>query len=472
MKIVFIQLDPISRAGVMSLSACVKKAGHQAGLLIASEEDDLPGKLKAMRPDLVGFSLVSGLHEQTLALAEKVKKELAVPVICGGPHVTFYAEEIIALDFVDIVCRGEGEEALVELLDALGAGKDPYAIRNLWFKKGAEIIRNQLRPLTEDLDSFPVQDRSGYYEYKLLREQPSKDFIFTRGCPYRCSFCFNTEFRDLYKGKGRYVRRPSVGRAIEEICSVRDNYGLGAVMIMDDLFVADKEWLKRFLAEYKQKVRLPFQCEARADLLNEETIKELKAAGCTAIALGVESGVERIRNEVLEKDLKDASIISACRAIKREGILLKTYNMIGIPGETLEDAFATVGFNIRLEADYAWCSVLRIYPGTALAARAVSMGLLEKDFSLKDFGNSYLLSGTPLKLERKREMLNLQRFFPLAVKFPSFFPLVRLLIKLPPNPVFDLIFQAAYAGFTIKTTKIGLRNFFAVGLRTKKALKT
>lgn len=455
----------------MSLSACVKKAGHQAELLIVSEEKDILGKLRALAPDLVGFSLVSGLHEQTLAIAGKIKQEMSVPAVFGGPHSTFYPEEIIAQSAVDIVCRGEGEDALVELLDCLSAGKDYHAIRNMWFKKGGEIIRNQLRPLTEDLDSFPMQDRSIYYKYELLRDQPSKDFVFTRGCPYRCSFCFNSQFRELYRGKGRYVRRPGVARAIEEICSVRDNYGLGSVMIMDDLFVADREWLGRFLEEYKKKIKLPFQCEARADLLTEEIVKDLKAAGCTAIALGVESGVERIRNEVLEKDLKDGSIISACKAIKKEGILLKTYNMVGIPGETLADSFKTVEFNISLKTDYAWCSVLRIYPGTTLADMAIRAGQLEKEFSLKDFGNSYLISGTPLKLENKREMLNLQRFFPLAVKFPVLFPLIRALIKLPPNPVFDLIFKATYAFLTIKTTKIGIKNFFALGLRTIKALR-
>ncbi len=472
MKIVFIQLDPIIRAGIVSLSACVKKAGHQADLLIVSEEKNLIEKLKSMSPDLVGFPLVSGMHEQTMAIAEKIKSETHALTIFGGPHATFYPEEIIRHEAADIVCLGEGEEALVELLDSMSRGKNYLDTRNMWFKNGGKIVRNALRPFNEDLDALPLQDRSIYYKYELLRRQPSKDFVFTRGCPYRCSFCFNSHFRELYGGQGKFVRRPGVGRVIDEIVAVRDNYGLESVMIMDDLFIADAEWLGRFVREYKKRVNLPFQCEVRADLVTENIIGELKEAGCTAVAVGVESGVERIRNEVLKKNLGDEKIISACKAITKAGILLKTYNMVAIPGETLADAFKTVEFNIRLNTDYAWCSVLRIYPGTPLAHEAVRMGLLDENFSLKDFGNSYLLSGTPLKLKNKREILNLQRFFPLAVKFPALFPLIKRLIKLPPNRVFDIIFQATYAFLTISTTKIGLKNFFTLGLKTKNALKT
>lgn len=471
MKIVFIQLDPITRAGIMILSACIKKAGHQADLLIVSEEKSIGEKLRLLKPDLVCFSVISGMQEQTIRLAEKIKAEFRAITVFGGPHVTFYPEEIIREKAVDILCLGEGEEAVVELLDCLRDGKDYSSIQNLWLKKGGKIIKNPLRQLNEDLDSLPMPDRSIYYKYELLRKQPSKDFVFTRGCPYQCSFCFNKQFKDLYRGKGRYVRRPSVERVIKEILFVRDNYGLESVMIMDDLFIADKEWLAGFLKEYKERIGLPFQCEVRADLMTESIAHNLKSAGCTAISLGVESGVEKVRNEVLEKNLSDEKIIAACRMVKKEGLLLKTYNMVGIPGETLEDAFRTLEFNIKLKADYAWCSVLRIYPKTPLAERAIKMGLLDRGFNLKEFGNSYILSDTPLKLKDKREIVNLQRFFSLCVKFPPIIPLVKFLIRFPKNIIFDIVLQAGYAYLTIKTTKIGITNFFALGFKTKKALK-
>lgn len=470
MKIVFLQSDPFTRIGIMSISACLKKAGHEADLLIETEEKDVFKSLKVLKPDIVGFSLVGGIEKKTINLAEQVKKRMGVLIIMGGPYATFYPEEIIKEDCVDIVCLGEGEEAIVELLDKLEKKEDITNIKNLWIKKDNKIFKNEIRNLIEDLDKLPLPDRNIYYKYEFLRNQPSKDFVFFRGCPYNCSFCFNSQFMKFYAGKGKYIRKSSVEKVIEEIKYVRDEFGISSLMIYDDLFILDKKWLKNFLKIYQKEINLPFQCEVRADSIDEEVIKQLKEAGCTTIALGVESGNEYIRNNILNKNLSDDCIINSCRLIKKYKIYLKTYNMVGIPGETIYDIFKTIEFNIKLKPDFAWCSILRLYPRTPLADYAIGKGLLDKKFKLEYFGNSYLLGDTPLKIDNKNEVLNLQRFFTLAVRFSFLLPLIKQLIKLPPNKLFDTIFQITYSISTIRTTKIGCKNFIKLGIRAKKSM--
>lgn len=470
MKIVFLQSDPFTRTGIMSISACLKKAGHESDLLIETEEKDVFKSLEVLKPDIVGFSLVGGIEKKNINLAEQIKKKIKIPIIMGGPFATFYSDDIIKEDCVDIVCLGEGEEAIVELLDKMEKKEDITNIKNLWVKKDNEIIRNEIRDLIQDLDKLPIPDRSIYYKYDFLRNQPSKDFIFFRGCPYKCSFCFNSQFMKFYSGKGKYIRKSSVGKVIEEIKYVRDEFGLSSLMIYDDLFILDKKWLKIFLKIYKKEINLPFQCEVRADSIDEEVAKQLKEAGCTAIALGVESGNESIRNNILNKNLSDDCIINSCRLIKKYKIYLKTYNMVGIPDETIDDIFKTIEFNIKLKPDFAWCSILRIYPRTPLADYAIRKGFLDKNFKLKYFGSSYLLGDTPLEIENKNKVINLQRFFTLSVKFPFLLRLIKQLIKLPPNKLFDTIFQITYSISTIKTTKIGFKNFIKLGIKARKSM--
>ncbi|MFH1249410.1 MAG: radical SAM protein [archaeon] len=470
MKIVFIQSDPFTRVGIMSMSACLKKSGHKVDLFIASEEKNLIEQLKKIQPDLIGFSVIAGLERKEIDLAKKIKKEVKSLIIFGGPYVTFYPDEVINKDYVDIICLGEGEGAITELLNRLEKGEEIINIKNLWIKNNNKIFKNEIRNLIEDLDKLPIPDRTIYYKYEFLKNQLSKDFVFFRGCPYNCSFCFNSEFMKFYYGKGKYVRKKSVKKVIEEIKYVKEKFGLSSLMIYDDLFILDKKWLKNFLRIYKKEINLPFNCEVRADLIDEDIVKHLKEANCVTIALGVESGNEHIRNVLLNKNLSNDVIINACKIIKKYRIYLKTYNMVGIPEETLENALETIEFNIKLKPDFAWCSVLRIYPKTLIAEDAIKNGFLKKDFKLADFGNSYQLGKTPLKMKDINKIINLQRFFSLSVRFPFLLPLIKQIIKIPSNKFFDFISQINYSFFTLKTTKIGLKNFLILGMKLKKSL--
>lgn len=464
MKLLFIQSDPFAWIGKMSISAVLKQAGHECGLLIEPAEKNLIQVIKAENPDIVAFSATTGTHIWALEMAKEIKEKLGLTIIFGGPHATYFPETIEDKN-VDIVCLGEGEYAVLELLDKLKNKEDITKIKNLWVKKDNKVYKNGMRPLIQKLDSLPFPDRFLYYDkYDFLKNQNSREFILMRGCPYKCSFCYNHSLQKMYIDKGEYVRYKNVNRAIEEVLDVKNKWGLGSAMFFDEVMFLNKEWLFSFLEKYREQIDVPFACEARANLLDEEICKNLKKAGCICVRIGVESGSDEIRNKILRKNLSDEQIERAARLVKKEKILLETYNMVGLPKEKLEDAFKTLSFNKKIKADYAWCSIYQPYPKTDLAELAIKEGVLDKEF-WNDLEPSFFIT-TKMKIKDKNEIINLQKFFALAVRFniPDF--IIRQLIKFPPNKIYNFLFKAGYVYLTLKTTRMGIKGIYKLGRLT------
>jgi hypothetical protein len=271
----------------------------------------------------------------------------------------------------------------------------------------------------------------------------------------------------MYRDKGKYIRRKSVNRVIQEIETVRRKYGLKVVMFSDDTFILNKEWLYEFLREYKKKIALPFFCLATADLVEEEIVFRLKNAGCYYVSLGVETGNDYLRHKVLKKEISNEEIKRACYLIKKHGLKLKTYNILGIPGETLQTAFETLNLNIAVKSDFAWCSIFQPYPKTPLAEYCAEQGFLGKNFTVDVIGRSYF-KDSALKLNNLKEITNLQKFFSFSAKYPFFLPLIKLLIRLPRNPLFHFFFKLNYALDQIHWRKQSFGDIVRLGVRAIK----
>ena len=205
-------------------------------------------------------------------------------------------------------------------MNALEQNGDASAIKNLWVKKGAEIIKNEVRDLIQDFDTLPMPYRKIYYKYKFIRDLPVKRFISGIGCPYQCTFCHNPLHIQLFKGKGKFVRKKSVRRVIDEIRAVSDTYVLKNVHFSDDTFVLDKQWLQEFLETYRQEINMPFSCNIRIDQVDESMVRDMAHSGCYGVSFGIESGSERIRNNILKKNLDQNTIINNAKIIKKYGI--------------------------------------------------------------------------------------------------------------------------------------------------------
>ncbi|MDD5746719.1 MAG: cobalamin-dependent protein, partial [Candidatus Omnitrophica bacterium] len=222
MKIAFVS-DSNERLGIEYLSGVLKAHGHEVRLFIDDKLFDdeyissrylsgifdskkrIVSELKVYKPDLIGLSMLTTFYGWACSMAALIKREMNVPIIFGGIHPTIVPERVIANDNVDIVCVGEGEYPLLELVQSMERGAIDYGIKNLWFKNGGRIIANDIRPLLGDLNELPFADKEIFYSARPHYAQTY--YIVTgRGCAHACSYCGHSYLKELYRGKGPYLR--------------------------------------------------------------------------------------------------------------------------------------------------------------------------------------------------------------------------------------------------------------------------
>ena len=215
MKVLFVnEYLPQEMLGLMWLSRAIKDAGHQTKALFIPDKQWL-AKIKEYDPDVLCYSVTTGIHTYMLEINRKVKEVAPRALsIFGGPHPTF-SPEMVEEDGVDAVCRGEGEFAMVELLNKLAAGEDYYDTDNFFFKhkRTGEIIKNGQRPLIQDIDELGYPDRDLVYDAgEIYRNSDRKVFVSQRGCPMPCSFCCHHAMKKkIYNARnGEYVRKRTV----------------------------------------------------------------------------------------------------------------------------------------------------------------------------------------------------------------------------------------------------------------------
>lgn len=467
-RFLFLQNYLTEYLGTLGVCSYLQSRGHEAEAAVTGTAKEVRREIEGKRPDVVGlYTSIGNLTwvSDTLKLISETGTDGRPVTMVGGPHPTFFPE-LIGDWPVDVLCRGEGEEATAEIGDRLDAGAGYDDVANLWVRQGdGTVSGNDVRPLVEDLDALPAPDRSFYRRYPFLGKASTKKFITGRGCPYRCTYCMNQRFNEIYRGKGRIVRKRSPEHVVDEILRVKTEYGLEFARFVDDTLVMSKKWLFEFLALYREKVGLPFSCTMRADTADREMVRELGASGADTCFFGLETGVEGLRNAVLKKSIRNEDIERTAGWLREEGIRILTFNMLGLPGERLEDAFETVAINRRIGTDYPWCSILQPYPGTELEEICKERGCLppgveqEGAFDHSWFRRSVIDSG------EKRRIENLHKFFYLAVRAPWLEPLIRQLIKLPPNPLYHLVFKVSYGWLFTRVRRMSLFRLVGMALR-------
>lgn len=449
MRVLFVaeQLD-YEPNGFMHISSVLKKAGHEVDLVIADKQDPVQ-YAKEFMPDVLGFSVITGSQHFYLNLNRRIKETVDAFSVFGGPHPTFFPE-MVNEPGVDGVCIGEGEYALLDLVDRLEKGSYYYDTPNWWFKEGDKLHRNPVRPLIDNLEELPLPDRELIYgKHRVLQNSKIKHFMTGRGCPYNCSYCFNHAYYEWYEGKGKRIRQLPVEHVIAEINSTRAKYPLEFVVFLDDTFILSRSWLMEFAEKYPRQVGLPFYCNVRANLVSLEQARLLKQAGCVSAGMGLEAGNDELRNLVLKRNLSKEQIIGACRTLREVGINVTTTNMLGLPKGTLANDFETLELNIACKPSYAYTFLFQPYPRTQLGEYAKSEGCMVgsfEDISDSAGERSILKFGSE---KEKRQIERLQRLFAIAVEFPVLVPLVKLMINLPDNPIFWLVHKI-HKGYAIK----------------------
>jgi len=395
MKVAFIVSEDDS-LGVGYLSSYLKKLGHETFLIfdprlferffgqnmllsrLFNIEEKNVEEIEKINPDIIAFSALTSNYQWSLRMASKIKAKMGTPIIFGGFHATMVPDVVIKNDCVDMVCIGEGEEPFAELLKNWN-NKKKYKTRNIWFKKGKKIIKNEIRSLIQNLDSLPFPDKEIFYE-KLPKSYRRNTFIITsRGCPFACSYCGNNALRKIYSGKGCYVRQRSVDNVIEELLQIKRKYKPKHIFFVDDIFGVNIRWLREFIGKYKSKVGLQFTCNGHFKLFTEESIALLKSGGCKLITFGLQSGSERIRNTILNRHEKNSDVERISKICHRLKINFSMDYIINIPKEKEEDILESLKFYNKIKPNVVNIYGLLYLPKTEIIETAKKAGILNKN---------------------------------------------------------------------------------------------
>jgi len=364
--------------GMCAISAIARREGHEVYLSEMHMEDPLE-RIQKLKPDMVAYSSSSGEAKHYLKLNRTIKERYPdIFTIMGGPHPTFYPE-IVNESTLDAACIGEGEEAFSDVLRALSAGGSVSGIKNIATKDHPKAVT---RDLIQDLDTLLFPDYSLCYDNTEMGKYPLKGFMASRGCPYSCTYCFNTAWRKLYSGcPGKIVRRYSVDYVIEDIKRVKERWPLSCVKFQDDIFSFKvDEWLEEFCKKYKKEIDLPFFILNRCDLLTEDMVKLLKYAGCRTISMSIEAGNPEVRHHLLKRKMTDKQIIDAHLLCEKYGIATFTNGIFGLPDTTHEDDVATLDLSLKSRVTWGEFSVLYPYPKTELGDYVIEKGYYVPDF--------------------------------------------------------------------------------------------
>lgn len=425
----------------MSISAVLKANGHVCKAVISSNEKIFIKALNELKPSIVGFSCLTGNHKWDLKIAGLVKENSDAITIFGGPHATIYPE-IIENKVVDIVCRGEGETAVLELARAIDKGQDYRKTKNLYVKCEKEIYKNEMGDLV-DIETLPCYDRNLYGDYAHYFENKPIIVQTDRYCPNKCSFCLISVFSETYKGLGRFYRVRAVDSVIQELREIKTRYPYRPIHIGAESFNANQKWFFEFLEKYSKEIKLPFICLVVANRLTEEQVIALKKANCEYLSFSPETGNEELRKTVLNKNLTNEQIYRAGELLHKHGVKFMIGSMLGLPGETLNQAFETLDMNIKLKPLVARASVFTPFPKLPIEKYALDHGYIEK--SDPDLIPNTVQRESLLKQKDIEKIVNLQKFFAITVRFPFLRPIVRCLVYLPNNIVFDVIFLTSNA---------------------------
>ncbi|MGA8071778.1 MAG: radical SAM protein [Halobacteriota archaeon] len=336
--------------------------------------------------DLLGVQTTTPTIKQALAVG-KITKELhpECTVTMGGYHATFMPEQVLENDFVDVVVRNEGEYATLELVDAIENDKPLRNIDGINYRDGDRIVETPKRRPIEDLDAlpFPARHLLPMSEYMLFgRKQVLATMICSRGCPMGCSFCASSAMH------GRRVRFRSPENAAAEMEQVVDDYKVRMVGFMDDTFTLFPKWVDSFCKGIISRgIDVVWGCTARVDRFNKELLSQMWKAGCRTLLFGVESGNQKILDNV-QKGTKVGQAKRAFKTAKDIGMHTIASMTLGMPGESKTTIDETIGFAKRVNPDYALFSLATPYPGTKFYELASKMGLIR----IKDWTHFTLLT--------------------------------------------------------------------------------
>src|SRR3989344_341561 len=418
-------------------------------------QDDFRKAVQEYKPGLIGVSALEITYDQATTLLKAVQ-DLPIPKIVGGIYPTFAPRIVIREPFVDMICEGEGEEALVDTVNALESNNDLREIPNITVKIDGKIYRSSKTPVSLDelgngdymnarrigprrmplpLSKVKAPDYSIYDKRRFFKPMGGRlvrtvAMELGRGCPFHCTFCCvpmqqlqHKVAKDMRQEEGMqdpakdmFSRHKPISQFIDEVKNAIAIHNINFIYFADECFLAiSPDRFNEFVDEYS-KIKLPFFIETRVETIRPGYAKALEEAGCAGVAMGVESGSPEIRKKYLARMMTDDVIIDGFRAFEATNIRISANNIIGFPFESREDIFKTIEINRQISPDNIVVNAFRPYSGTSLRELCIKEGLVKAEERAEDNRSDDIYYNGILSAA---EIEGIRRCFPLYAKFPK-----------------------------------------------------
>jgi anaerobic magnesium-protoporphyrin IX monomethyl ester cyclase len=341
-RVAIVSLWDVENNAVRLLAAVARAAGHHAVEIYfkdwisndlrpanATQLENLTRILRRENVNLVCLSVrASAYAESARVLTEHIHESLDLPVIWGGMHPTMAGSRCGA---ADALVQGEGELSFRDVLDRIARGESIDDVPNLAFPSDGKLRRNALRPLVENLDSLPFRDYTTdahkyfvwgptYVQGDPMRGDPVYQMMASRGCIYKCSFCYNSTYKKtLYPGQGWYRTR-SPESVMDEIDAARGYWPMKRIRFDDEVFNPNRGWLERFADLYARRVGLPFEIFIEPKLVERDKMARLRDAGLVTVTMGVQSN-DRVTGHLYDRRVPNTTITEVADVFHSLGIL-------------------------------------------------------------------------------------------------------------------------------------------------------
>jgi anaerobic magnesium-protoporphyrin IX monomethyl ester cyclase len=372
--------------GISSISSVLKGDGHRTSLLILGSSyfrDSmklLTRQVEEFNPDLICFSAVYSQYAFLERTARFVRERWPKRyLMIGGVHATLKPEEVVNGPF-DALCIGEGEFPVLELCRQLEARQEPHGIANLWITSRGAVEKNPTREFIANLDELPFPDLEIWKPW-IGPKDDEMTILAGRGCPYDCTYCSNHALRQVAGGK--YVRTRSPENLLKEVVHLYENFPQRTFSFEIETLDCNTRWalelcdkLEAFNEGRTDPVNFGANYRISPRTINEELFRALKRANFSFISIGLESGCERVRQDVLKRSYSNDDFLRVIALARKHGLQVYLYNMIGLPGETLADHQETIRLNRLCQPEGHHTGIFFPYPGTELYQSCLEQGLI------------------------------------------------------------------------------------------------
>ena len=386
---------------------------------------DVKKKVADFKPDLIAMSATEDMWELGIKILEEIKEHKIknkITVIAGGVFPTFAPEICIKAELVDMVCVGEGENALLDLCKKIENKEKLLKITNVWIKEKNEIIEKN--PISDpvDINKNPIIDTSLFEENRLYRPMAGRVYKMfpvetIRGCPFTCTFCNSPDQMRLYKGLGKsFYRKKRMDLVYKELKHFKEVHKVEYNYFWADTFLAMSGSEFDEFCEMYEDIKLPFWIQTRPETITDYNMKKMKDVGLHRVSFGVEHGNEEFRKKILDRRWKNIDIIDKLKIPKKYGVAFSVNNITGFPTETKKLAFDTIELNRHIDSDNSNIYAFVPFHGTPLRRMCEDLNLIDSNKITKCVTSEAQIN---MPQYRPSEIEEIKKCFALYVKFPK-----------------------------------------------------